>query len=92
MKDIGLLGLKVRDAVTGFEGVVTSISYDLYGCIQAIVSPAMDKDGKPGDSRWFDTKRPVILNQQPVMDVPDFRVDSKEAVPGPQEKSIPRNL
>ena len=31
-----LLGQKVEDKVTGFRGVVTTISFDLYGCIQAV--------------------------------------------------------
>ena len=32
-----LLGYKVKDSVTGFTGVVTSISFELYGCVQALV-------------------------------------------------------
>jgi hypothetical protein len=32
-----LLGTKVRDVVTGFVGIVTSVSFDLYGCVQAVV-------------------------------------------------------
>lgn len=54
---INLLGLKAKDAVTGFSGVVTSISFDLYGCVQAIVTPPVDKDGNAKDGRWFDIIR-----------------------------------
>lgn len=76
-----LMGLKVRDAVTGFEGVVTSISFDLYGCVQAIVTPVVQKDGKQEDSRWFDVKR-LAANKgaKPVMPLPDFLI-----VPGGQQ-------
>jgi hypothetical protein len=74
-----LLGCKVRDLVTGFEGVVSSISFDLYGCIQVIVTPFVDKDGKLGEGRWFDSKRLVVTDRTPVMAVPKF-----EAVPGGQ--------
>ena len=82
MKDFHFLGRLIRDRVTGFEGVVTSMSYDLYGCIQAIVTPVTDeKRSDLKDSRWFDTKRLTILNDQPVMEVPTF-----EFVPGAQEK------
>ena len=57
MKDMHLLGLKVTDQVTGFSGVVTSVGYDLYGCIQAIVTPQLKADAtKLEESRWFDTK------------------------------------
>jgi hypothetical protein len=74
-----LLGYPVKDRVTGYTGVVTSISFDLYGCVQAIVNPGLDKDGKMQDSHWFDTKRLVKQSSMPVMDVPDF-----EDVPGGQ--------
>lgn len=53
---VDLLGYRVRDKVTGFEGVVTSIGFDLYGCVQAVVTPPA-KDGKQEDSRWYDTHR-----------------------------------
>jgi hypothetical protein len=76
-----ILGLNVRDVVTGFEGVATSISFDLYGCVQVVVSPpGIDKDGKPFIGHWFDHKRLVILGYKPVMEVPSF-----EVVPGGQE-------
>ena len=40
-----LLGHKVEDKVTGFKGVVSSLSFDLYGCVQAVVTPAASEDG-----------------------------------------------
>jgi hypothetical protein len=78
-----LLGFKVRDAVTGFEGVVESISFDLYGCVQAIVRPGLDKK-KPNDlgaGHWFDTKRLSAIGKVPVMAIPTF-----SEVPGGSEK------
>lgn len=82
-KHFELFGLKVRDAVTGFEGVVTTISFDLYGCVQAIVTPELDKKaaGDSERSRWFDTKRLVALSKKPVMALPTF-----ENVPGGADK------
>ena len=76
-----LLGFKVRDVVSGFEGVVTSIGFDLYGCVQAIVSPTTDEKGKLDEARWFDTKRLTATSDAPVMPVPSFVV-----VPGDAEK------
>ena len=38
-KHLDLLGHKVKDKVSGFQGVVISMSFDLYGCIQADVRP-----------------------------------------------------
>jgi len=68
-----LLGHKVRDRVTGFEGVVSSVSFDLFGCVQTVVTPPMDKKtGKRPDSEWFDHKRLEKLSKEPVMKQPSF--------------------
>lgn len=74
---LAILGYKVRDAVTGQEGIATTVGFDLYGCVQVIVNPGNDKDGKPKDMQWFDHKRLTILDKTPVMAQPTF-----EDVPG----------
>jgi hypothetical protein len=75
------LGQKVRDRVTGWEGVVSSISFDLYGCVQAVITPKVAKDGKIPEGRWFDIKRLVVLSSKSVMPVPSFA-----QVGGPENK------
>ncbi len=85
-----LLGRKVRDRVTSFEGVVTSIGFDLYGCVQAVVTPFAEKaKTKVEESRWFDTKRLEVLSRTPVMDVPTFEQSTPESVAGGFDKPIP---
>lgn len=76
-----LLGFKVKDTITGFTGTCTTIGFDLYGCVQGIVSPAATEDGKIEDGRWFDLKRLAPVSEKPVMEVPTF-----ETVPGGAEK------
>jgi hypothetical protein len=71
-KHLDLLGLRVEDRVTGFKGVVATVSFDLYGCIQAVVNPGAGKDGKLQDSQWFDVGRLRITESKPVMPRPDF--------------------
>ncbi len=71
-KHIELLGLKVKDEVSGFEGVVSTISFDLYGCIQVVITPPVNKDGEIKEGQWFDVSRLKILNNIPVIPVPDF--------------------
>ena len=61
-----LLGRKVRDKVTGLEGVVTSLSFDLYGCIQAVVTENIEK------CYWADITRLEVLDPRPVMELPNF--------------------
>lgn len=86
-----LLGKKVEDCVTGMRGVVTSIGFDLYGCVQAIVHPGTDKDGKPRDSLWFDVNRLKVLSDKPVMAVPNYDYGpAAEGRKGPAEK--PREM
>ncbi len=76
-----LLGVKVRDVVTGYEGIVESVSFDLYGCVQAVVRGGLDEKGQPVDGRWFDLKRLIRIGMEPVMEAPVF-----EAVAGGADK------
>jgi len=73
-KHLEILGFRVTDKVTGLTGVAVSVSFDLYGCIQVIVNPGLDKDGKMGESVWYDKNRLVIIGNQRVMEPPNFDV------------------
>jgi hypothetical protein len=54
------LGLKAKDKITGFEGIITGRSQYLYGCDQyCIVPPA--KESKMEDAQWFDEGRIQVL-------------------------------
>ncbi len=87
-KHLDLLGLKVRDRVTGFKGVVDTVAFDLYGCIQAGINPGLDKEGKQMDSRWHDVSRLEATSEEPVMDVPNFDFGiTAEGKKGPAEKA-----
>ena len=72
MKVLSLLGLKVIDKITNFEGIVTSVSFDLYGCIQLLVQPISYDGQKAETSYWFDENRMKITCKIPVMKPPDF--------------------
>ncbi len=63
---VKIMGHKAKDVVTGFEGVVDSICFDLYGCVQASINGGLDKEGKFKDGRWFDVKRLKILSYSPA--------------------------
>lgn len=71
-KHLDLLGMRVEDRITGFKGVVVSVGFDLYGCIQAIINPGVGADGKPQDAHWFDVNRLQITSDTPVMERPEF--------------------
>ena len=82
--NLNLLGLTVKDQVTGYKGVVTSICFDLYGCVQAIINPGTDKDGKLSEQAWFDINRLKIVSETLVMPRPNFDFEK-----GSAEKPIP---
>ncbi len=88
-KHISKLGLKVKERVTGIEGVVTSVGFDLYGCVQALGHPGTDKEGKILDQHWFDIARLEVLDGIPVMQQPnyDFGLQA-EGLQGASEKPI----
>ena len=86
---LNLMGMRVRDRVTGFSGVVTCVSFDLYGCVQAIVHPGSDKEGKMLEQCWFDVSRLAITNIDPVMERPNFEHGPQaEGKKGAAEKPI----
>jgi hypothetical protein len=73
---IDMLGMTAKDKVTGFEGVVSSISFDLYGCVQASLTPrAKAKAEEIKYGHWFDIARLELKKGKTsrVMHAPDFR-------------------
>ncbi len=86
---LDLLGKRARDKVTGLEGVISTVSFDLYGCIQAIISPPAD-GSKLLDGCWFDVKRLDILDYDTVMVRPNFDQGYvAEGNKGAAEKPLP---
>jgi hypothetical protein len=83
-RTLDTLGREAKDKITGFKGTITSVGFDLYGCVQAWLTPSTDKDGKTQDGAWFDMKRLEVAKKAPVLAPPTF-----ENVPGPEKKSAP---
>ena len=71
-KHMKLLGLEVEDKVTGMKGVVSSVVFDLYGCIQATITPKVTKNNEKGVAYWYDVTRLKVLKKTPVMRRPNF--------------------
>ena len=55
------LGKKGEDKITGFKGIITAKCTYLYGCNQYGLTPTVNKDGKTGDTCWFDEGRIKII-------------------------------
>ena len=58
------LGMKVKDKITGFTGIVVSYSKHMNGCDRAWIQPPVDKDGKNIDGAWFDVVTLEVINEK----------------------------
>lgn len=55
-----VLGNKVKDIVTGFEGIaVTRVEY-LNGCVQYCVKGKISKDGKVPEGEYIDQQQLIV--------------------------------
>lgn len=68
-KHVNLLGKKGRDRITGTEGIITSVSFDLYGCVQAIITT---QDESKESNYWRDVCRIEITDPDRALPLPSF--------------------
>ncbi len=66
---LDLLGKRMKDVVTGVSGMVDSVSFDVYGCVQATLRAKMNRDGTIPEAHWFDVKRLKTAGDR-IMDAP----------------------
>lgn len=86
-KAFDILGFKVQDKVSGFKGIATSASFDLYGCVQILIRPQLKKDEtKLADAMWLDLNRLKVTSKVRVMKPVNFRVYDEVKIPGPEDK------
>ena len=48
------LGVKAKDKLTGFEGIIIGRADHITGCNTYGLKGKLDKDGKPQEAEWFD--------------------------------------
>lgn len=87
---LALLGKTIVDKVTNFSGIASSVSFDLYGCIQVAITPPVDKDGKLVDGRWVDINRVKVVTEDRVMPIPAYAPTPAKHTHGPADKPAPR--
>ena len=73
------MGVRVKSRVTGFMGIVAGRTEYLNGCIQWLVKPPVDKDGKEPDGIWIDIGSLEVVDQGIAV------VQPEETPGGPQE-------
>jgi hypothetical protein len=82
------LGMKARDTISGFEGIVIARTEWLYGCIRFTLSPQKLHEGKMIQSETFDEGQLVEI----VPEVAATPVESKRTGgdrPSPTRSSDP---
>ena len=81
---MSLLGAKVRDKVTGIEGIVTTLAEHLTGCSRAWVEPRVNEKGEtPG--LWVDVSRLEVLIENAVT----LEAEVVAAAPSPSDCGDP---
>jgi hypothetical protein len=71
------LGTKVKDMITGLEGIVIGRTEYLTGCAHIAVQPEKLKDdGTIPDAQWFDETRAQVIDEKPVQLNPPAKKDS----------------
>jgi FAD synthase len=55
------LGMKVRDKVSGFEGIAITRVEFLNGCVQIGVKPKINKDGKMEEAHHIDIQQLEVV-------------------------------
>lgn len=58
-----LMGMEVRDKITGFRGIVTGVTFWLFGCARMCVKPKVDESGKECPEGWFDENQLEVISQ-----------------------------
>lgn len=61
------LGDVAKDDVTGFQGVVVSVTRWLHGCDRINIQPqSLDKDGRVRESQVFDRNQMTLIKKNAV--------------------------
>lgn len=82
------LGSKVRDNVSGFEGIVIGVTHWLTGCDRYVVQ-APSKDGKRPDPDSFDERHLKVLETPEVTGIHRYSVIEIETDAAPKQLSAP---
>lgn len=74
------LGKLVQDKVTGIKGIATGACVYMNGCVQYLIEPKVDGDGKKIKGEWVDQTQIKVLGKGLSEDVQiDFSVSEGPA-------------
>lgn len=73
------LGDKVKDKITGIEGIIVAITEWLYGCRRVCIQPQIIKDGKPVDNCTIDEPQAELIEKKFINDGEDKKENPKRS-------------
>lgn len=80
-----LLGSQMRDKVTDAKGMVESVTFDAYGCVQALLRCKVTAEGGVPKQYWVDIKR-LLPDGERIMPVPPHFTTPPGKEAGPADK------
>lgn len=60
------LGARVKDKITGFQGIVVARSEYLHGCWRVCIQPEELQEGKIAEAHWFDEPQVELIQENVV--------------------------
>lgn len=90
-KNVSMLGKKVKDTISGFEGIVIEEIKYLNGCIQYKIQPRCKEDGKFIGGKWFDVQQLQIFKtkEKKVTEKKPYRAKLCRGAGGPGPDNTP---
>lgn len=78
------LGWRVKDSISGFQGIATAFARFINGCERIEITPEQMKDGKLLDTHYFDAQQLVVIDTNPARNVkPENQPTATDAPGGP---------
>lgn len=71
------LGDKVKDRISGLDGVVVCITYWLYGCVRVSVQPQSYKEWKPSEIFTIDMPQLELIEKNVLSEVTTLNTNTK---------------
>lgn len=78
------LGSKVKDTLTGFEGIAVARTEWLYGCTRISIEPTQLEKGEPIAIHSFDEQRVQVLEERAPTVSPDSSATRGGPYPDPE--------
>jgi len=79
------LGMKAKDKVTGFKGIIMARTVFLNGCVKYTLQPELNKkDGTIPSEAWFDEQQIEIIDEGVAIE--------QRKTGGPMSSKVPKGL